>query len=112
LIRDAPDTLILSDIRPAGYPANLKAGYRISGRLSGAGRILDLFIFCYVNAATCSRRHFLKKFYELIWLSLQFGRISGYFQYPVSGRISGKVNLVSGRIAKRPNYSAGYPEQP
>jgi hypothetical protein len=27
--------LIWPDIRPAGYPANLKAGYRISGRISG-----------------------------------------------------------------------------
>jgi hypothetical protein len=29
-IRDAPDTDL------AGYPANLKAGYRISGRISGS----------------------------------------------------------------------------
>jgi hypothetical protein len=27
--------LFLPDIRPAGYPANPKAGYRISGRISG-----------------------------------------------------------------------------
>jgi hypothetical protein len=31
--RDAPDT-VLQDIQPAGYPANLKAGYWISGRIS------------------------------------------------------------------------------
>jgi hypothetical protein len=31
--------LILPDIRPAGYPAKPKAGYRISGRISGKGRI-------------------------------------------------------------------------
>jgi hypothetical protein len=30
--------LFLPDIRPAGYPANLKAGYRISGK----GRIPDI----------------------------------------------------------------------
>jgi len=30
--RDAPDTEF-ADIRPAGYPAVLKAGYRISGLL-------------------------------------------------------------------------------
>jgi hypothetical protein len=47
IIRDAPDT-VLPHIRPAGYPANPKAGYRISGRISGkdripvSGRILDL----------------------------------------------------------------------
>jgi hypothetical protein len=40
----------------------------------------------------------LEIFYELLWLSLKFGRISGYFQYPVSGHISGKTNPVSGRI--------------
>jgi hypothetical protein len=34
----------------------------------------------------------------LIWLSIQFGRISGYFQYPVSDRISGKADPVSGRV--------------
>jgi hypothetical protein len=44
-----------------------------------------------------SRRHFWK-FYEFLWFSLQIGRISGYFQYPVSGRISGKSNPVSCRI--------------
>jgi hypothetical protein len=33
--RDAPDTDF------AAYPANLKAGYRISGRMSGAGRIFN-----------------------------------------------------------------------
>jgi hypothetical protein len=27
--------LIWPDIRPAGYPANLKTGYRISSRISG-----------------------------------------------------------------------------
>jgi hypothetical protein len=34
--------LFLPDIRPAGYPANPKAGYRISGRISGKGRIPDI----------------------------------------------------------------------
>jgi hypothetical protein len=34
--------LFLPDIRLAGYPANLKAGYRISGRISGKGRIPDI----------------------------------------------------------------------
>jgi hypothetical protein len=38
------------------------------------------------------------KSHELIWLSFQFGRVSGYFQYKVSGRISGKSHLVFGRI--------------
>jgi hypothetical protein len=31
--------LFLPDIRPAGYPANPKAGYRISGWISGKGWI-------------------------------------------------------------------------
>jgi hypothetical protein len=31
--------LFLPDIRPAGYPANPKAGYRISGRISAKDRI-------------------------------------------------------------------------
>jgi hypothetical protein len=35
-IRDAQDTVF------AGYPANPKAGYRISGRISGKGRITDI----------------------------------------------------------------------
>jgi hypothetical protein len=34
--------LFLPDIRPAGYPANPKAGYRISGRISGKGQIPDI----------------------------------------------------------------------
>jgi hypothetical protein len=34
--------VFLPDIRPAGYPANSKAGYRISGRISGKGRIPDI----------------------------------------------------------------------
>jgi hypothetical protein len=36
VIRDAPDTVF------AGYPANPKAGYWISGRISGKGRIPDI----------------------------------------------------------------------
>jgi hypothetical protein len=34
--------LLLPDIRPAGYPVNPKAGYRISGQISGKGRIPDI----------------------------------------------------------------------
>jgi hypothetical protein len=34
----------------------------------------------------------------MVTYGIQFGRISGYFQYPVSSRISGKSSLVSGRI--------------
>jgi hypothetical protein len=34
--RDAPDTVF------SGYPANPKAGYRNSGRISGKGRIPDI----------------------------------------------------------------------
>ena len=34
--------LILPDIRPAGYPAILKAGYWISGRISEGGRITNI----------------------------------------------------------------------
>jgi hypothetical protein len=34
--------LFLLDIRPAGYPANPKAGYQISGKGRISGRILDL----------------------------------------------------------------------
>jgi hypothetical protein len=42
--RDAPDTgTVLPDIWPAGYPANPKAGYRISGHISGMGRIPDIW---------------------------------------------------------------------
>jgi hypothetical protein len=36
IFRDAPDTVF------AGYPANPKAGYRISGRISSEGRIPDI----------------------------------------------------------------------
>jgi hypothetical protein len=36
-------------------------------------------------AVTVSIRH-ICKFYELIWLSIQIGRISGYFWHAVSGR--------------------------
>jgi hypothetical protein len=35
-IRNAPNTVF------AGYPAIRKAGYRISGRISGKGRIPDI----------------------------------------------------------------------
>jgi translation initiation factor IF-1 len=34
--------LFLPDIQPAGYPVILKAGYRISGRISGKGRMPDI----------------------------------------------------------------------
>ena len=33
---------VLPDIRPSGYPAILKTGYRISGRISGGCRIPDI----------------------------------------------------------------------
>jgi hypothetical protein len=33
---------ILPDIWPTGYPAKPKAGYWISGRISGKGRIPDI----------------------------------------------------------------------
>jgi hypothetical protein len=63
-------------------------------------RYLKHSIF-YSTAVTVSRRLFWK-FYELIWLSLQFSRIShrmsGYFQFPIFGQISVKTNPVSGRI--------------
>jgi hypothetical protein len=46
-IRDAPNTVF------AGYPANPKAGYRISGRKSGKGRIPnirpDTWLDNYIN---------------------------------------------------------------
>jgi hypothetical protein len=32
----------LPDIRPTGYPADPKAGYRISGRISSKSRIPDI----------------------------------------------------------------------
>jgi hypothetical protein len=34
--------LFLPDIQPTGYPGNPKAGYRISGRIYGKGRIPDI----------------------------------------------------------------------
>jgi hypothetical protein len=34
--------MILPDIRPAGYPATLKAGFRMSGRISGWSRIRNI----------------------------------------------------------------------
>jgi hypothetical protein len=34
--------LFLPDIRLARYPANQKAGYQISSRISGKGRIPDI----------------------------------------------------------------------
>ena len=33
---------VLRDIRPTGYPAILKTGYRISGRISGGCRIPEI----------------------------------------------------------------------
>jgi hypothetical protein len=36
--------LVLPDIRPAGYPAKPKAGYRISGK----GRIPDTWLDKYI----------------------------------------------------------------
>jgi hypothetical protein len=49
------------------------------------------------KAVTVSKRQIWKvyEFIELMWLSLQFGRISGY-QYPISG----KSNPASGRIMR------------
>jgi hypothetical protein len=74
--------------------------YRIKGFLF---KYLPHSIF-YINAITVSR-----KFYELILVSIQFGRISGYFQYPVTGQISGNSNPVSGRIKdiKKSRLSGG-----
>jgi hypothetical protein len=46
------------------------------------------------------------QFYELIWLSLQFGRISGYFQYPVSRQIQ---DIQKGRIIRPDIRLTGYP---
>jgi hypothetical protein len=50
------------------------------------------------------------RFYELLWLPPQFGRISGYFPCPVSDRISGKANPVPQTgctvYQKRPDYPA------
>jgi hypothetical protein len=47
---------------------------------------------------------------------LQFGRISGYFKYLVSGRISCKSNPVSGRVPDiekgRIARPVGYPVHP
>jgi hypothetical protein len=37
-----PNTLDAPDTDFFGCPANLKTGYRISGRISGAGRIQDI----------------------------------------------------------------------
>jgi hypothetical protein len=58
--------LILPDIRSAGYPANLKAGFRISGRIYNSTfkclekyeinkdiRFIEGFLFPYLN------QHFL-----------------------------------------------------
>jgi hypothetical protein len=42
--------LFLQDIRPAGYPANPKAGYRISGRISGLILDLDNYIFGKISS--------------------------------------------------------------
>jgi hypothetical protein len=39
--------LFLPDIRPAGYPVNPKAGYRISGRIHGLTTIF--LVKCQIN---------------------------------------------------------------
>jgi hypothetical protein len=59
--------------------------------------VLKTSHFITTKAVTVSRRQFLK-FYEFIWIFNQFGQISGYFQYQVSGWISEKSNPVSYRI--------------
>jgi hypothetical protein len=42
--------LFLPEIQPAGYMANLKAGYRISGWISGAGRITEIIKWEFIEA--------------------------------------------------------------
>jgi hypothetical protein len=115
--------LFLPDIWPAGYPAYLIAGYRLSGRIFNSTitwlvpvkyeinkdiRCIWGFLFPYLKHTGSIYLHqrsngFKKtflRFYDLIpvWLSIKIGRISGYFQYRLSGRRSEKANPVSGRI--------------
>jgi hypothetical protein len=64
-------------------------------------------------------RNRLVKSQELIWVSFQLGRISGYFHYPVSGRIpdikkgglsgrlSGAFNSISNMLSTLLTYGTG-----
>jgi hypothetical protein len=102
------------DIRPTekpntGYPAGFSTQhsnfkYLVKLEINKSIRGIEGFIFPYLKhsilynkAVKVLRRHF-GRFYELIWLSLQFGRISIYFPNPVSGQKSGNSNPVSRRI--------------
>jgi hypothetical protein len=102
--------LILQDIQPAGYPANLKAGYRISGRIFNSlfkylvlvdYEIIRHFCFpvpylphtgsfFFFFTSKQYRKRFQEdiflKFFELIRLTIQIGMIYG------------KSNLVSYQI--------------
>jgi hypothetical protein len=94
----------LPDIRPfkkpnTGYPAGFSTQHfncLVKYEINNEG-----FLFPYlkhkifsIKAVTVSKRHFWE-YYELVWIFFQFGRISGYFEYPASqirypaGRISG-----------------------
>jgi hypothetical protein len=104
----------------SGYPAYLKAGFRIfnstskyeinkdircieAGRLSFPVLTVPVYrlAFIYISVVTVSRRNFWR-FYEFIWPGIS---IFGYFQYQLSGRISGKANPVFGRT---PDCIKGY----
>jgi hypothetical protein len=58
--------LILPDIRPAGYPVNLKAGYQISGLTSGEGRIPDIRPDFQLNIQMCSKI-WNKRRHQMCW---------------------------------------------
>jgi hypothetical protein len=125
--------LILPDIRPAGYPAKPKAGYRISGK----GRIPDIrpdtwfdnyifvkisnkfvktiIVFCnhqtkqdQVTKLIFMQIFFLALFEEKLYKlldQLNISRISGIRPYRISGRIP---DSKKGRIIR----PAGYPVHP
>jgi hypothetical protein len=68
-------TLILPDIRQAGYPSNPKAGYRISRKGRISGRILGLIPGNYIFGKTSNK--FLKKQFYLINYRLRLLQILG-----------------------------------
>jgi hypothetical protein len=64
--------LFLPDIGPAGYPANPNAGYRISGRISGKGRIPDIRPDTWLDNYICGQ--ISKKFIKTALTIIDFGK--------------------------------------
>jgi hypothetical protein len=114
--------LILPDIRPAGYPAEPKAGYRISGRISVKGRIPDIrpdtwfdnYIFGeilnkFVKTIIDFCKHQMKQdlVTKLIFMQIFFLALFEEKLYILLDQLN--ISRISGRISGRAIwYPAGY----